>query len=90
MKTKKDLADILSEELEISKSSALNIVNAFEKVIKRIVVDEMDEIKIANFIQIKPVFRESRKTRNPKTNEYIMSKPKYVAKAKTMGKWFNN
>ena len=88
MKTRKDVIKEVANELSMSQQSVIKIISVIEKVIKHTVVDEKEELKLANFVEIKPIYKEPRKARNPKTNEYIISKPKYVVKAKAIGKWF--
>ena len=88
MKTRKDVIKDVAKELSMSQQSIIKIMNVIEKTIKRTVVDEKEELKIANLVEIKPIYKEPRKARNPKTNEYVISKPKYVVKAKAIGKWF--
>ena len=83
MKTRKDVIKRASKKL-------IKITNVPDEVIKEIVVDEKEELKLANLVEIKPVYKESKRARNPKTNEYVMSKPKYTVKSKIIGTWFKN
>lgn len=90
MKTRKDVIKRASKKLKMTQQSLIKITGVLDEVIKEIIVDEKEELKLANFIEIKPIYKESKKARNPKTNEYVMSKPKYTAKAKVIGNWFKN
>lgn len=90
MKTRKDVIKRASKKLKITQQSLIKITNVLDEVIKEIVVDEKEELKLANLVEIKPVYKESKRARNPKTNEYVMSKPKYTVKSKIIGTWFKN
>ena len=76
MKTRKDVIKRASKKLKMTQQSLIKITNVLDEV--------------TNLVEIKPVYKESKRARNPKTNEYVMSKPKYTVKSKIIGTWFKN
>ena len=60
MKTRKDVIKRASKKLKMTQQSLIKITNVLDEVIKEIVVDEKEELKLANLVEIKPVYKESK------------------------------
>lgn len=90
MKSRKDVIKRASKELGIPQQTLIKVITTYEKAIKDIVIKDKEAVKLTGLVEITPVYRESKLSRNPKTNTRVMSKPRYVVKSKIIGTWFEN
>lgn len=86
MKNRNDLVNAVSEKTGKTKKDVAEVLGAIEEELKAIVT-EKDSIRLAGFLEIGYKFKPSRKVRNPKTGESMMSQPKDAEYARFFGNW---
>lgn len=85
---KNEFITAVAERCGKTKKEVSEVLDAIEAEFKA-VVTEKDSVRLPGFIEIGYKFKPSRKVRNPKTGESMMSSPKDSEYARFFGDWHN-
>ncbi|MGL5690418.1 MAG: HU family DNA-binding protein [Bacteroidales bacterium] len=83
--TKKEIANKISEQFEMTKTAGNEIVNAVFSTIQN-ELEAGNDVSIHGFGTFKKVHKAAKKCRNPRTGEELMTEPKDVVKFKPVKK----